>query len=140
MNLPEDTHLAYIVWHEAWYADASRIPGEQPHLMVSAAERGRLSPGVPDRRLRAWQLSRHAGQDVRGRLRRVRADARVLRALAEQGPVTLDAVRGILNGLGAVDETQREVPERYRLSAGRGVRRAHRRDGNGSPVGLRAGR
>jgi hypothetical protein len=110
MNLPEDTHLAYTVWHEAWYAAASPIPGEKPHLMVSAASDG---GGV------AWEFQID-GYDLSGPVTRVKmfmdsyaAFAQMpefFAALADQRPVTLDEVREILHALGAVDETPRESP------------------------------
>lgn len=112
MNLPEDTHLAYTVWHEAWYADASRTPGEQPHLMVSAS--GDDEGGV------AWEFQIDDYELGNAPVTRVKifedayaafADMpEFFAALAERRPVTLDEVREILDGLGAIDETQRESP------------------------------
>ena len=121
MNLPEDTHLAYIVWHEAWYADTSRDFHEQPHLMVTAAADG---GGC------AWEFQ-IAGYELGGSpVTRVKMfeDAyaalaempEFFAALAELRPVTLDEVRVILDGLGAVDETPRVSPypsQRDRLIA-----------------------
>lgn len=116
MNLPEGTHLSYIVWHETWYADASRIPGDHPHLMVSAAA---------DEGGCAWEFQID-GYDLSGPVTRVKmfmdsyaAFAQMpefFAALEAQRPVTLDGVRAILHSLGAVDETARETPERYRTS------------------------
>jgi hypothetical protein len=113
MNLPEDTHLAYTVWHEAWYADASRIPGELPHLMVSASAKG-SGGGV------AWEFQVDEEELGREMVTRVKMfdDAypaltqmpEFFAALAEQQPATLAEVRAILNGLGAVDETERVSP------------------------------
>ena len=110
MNLPEDTHLSYIVWHEAWYADASRIPGDKPHLNVQAAAD---DGGV------AWEFQID-GYDLSGPVTRLKmfqdsyaAFAQMpefFEMLAEQRPVTLTEVRDILHALGAVDETPRESP------------------------------
>lgn len=112
MSLPEDTHLAYIVWHEAWYYDASRIPGEHPRLMVSASAEG-TGGGV------AWEFQIDC-YDLSGPVTRVKmfqdayaAFAQIpefFEMLAEQQPVTMTEVRDILHALGAVDETPRASP------------------------------
>ena len=111
MNLPEGSHLAYIVWHEAWYAEASRTPGEHPHLMVQTAHEG---GGVTW----AFQID---GHELGGSLvTRVKmfddsygAFAQIpefFAALADGGPATLGDIMEILDGLGAVDETPRVSP------------------------------
>lgn len=112
MNLPEGMHLAYTVTHEAWYWDAVRDArtGEHPHLMVSASTGGQ---GV------GWEFQID-GYDLSGPVTRVKMfmDAyaalsqvpEFFAALAEQQPTTLDEVREILDGLGAVDETPRVSP------------------------------
>ena len=111
MNLPEDTHLAYTVWHEAWYADASRIPGEQPHLMVSAAADG---GGVAwEFQIDGYELGKSPVTRVKMFMDSYAAFAQMpefFATMAEQRPVTLDEVRDILHALGAVDETPRESP------------------------------
>jgi hypothetical protein len=113
MNLPDDTHLAYTVWHEAWYAEASRTPGEKPHLMVAASAKG-SGGGV------AWEFQVDGYELGGGRVTRVKMfdDAyaalgqmpEFFEMLAAQRPVTLTEVRDILHALGAVDETERVSP------------------------------
>lgn len=110
MNIPDDCHLAYIVSHEAWYWAVSRTPDEKPHLNVQASARG--SSGRA-----AWEfdISEH---ELGGKLcTRIEMfdDAYAAFAdipeffvlLREHQPGTLREVRAILDGLGAVDETQR---------------------------------
>jgi hypothetical protein len=111
MNLPAGTHLAYIVWHEAWYSRVPNLPQDHPHLMISASTGGQ---GV------GWEFPVE-GYELCGRpVTRVKmfydsyaAFAQVpefFSALAEQQPLTLDEVRAILDSLGAVDETPRVSP------------------------------
>lgn len=113
MNLPKDTHLAYTVWTEAWWYDASRTPGDHPQLMISASAKG-SGGGV------AWEFpieSYELGGEMVTRLKMFnysyQAMAQVpefFAALMEQRPGTLDQVRAILDALGAVDETERVSP------------------------------
>jgi hypothetical protein len=111
MNLPEGTSLTYIVWHEAWYADASRTPGEHPHLMVSAAaDEGGVAwefqvdgydlSGSPVTRVKMFEDAYAAFADM----------PEFFAALAEHRPVTLDEVQDILISLGATDTTPRVSP------------------------------
>jgi hypothetical protein len=110
VNIPDDCHLAYIVSHEAWYWTASRTPDEKPHLNVQASARGSgggvawefdISEyhlgGKPCTHIEMFNDSYAAFADI--------AEFFVL--MREHQPGTLREVRGILDGLGAVDETQR---------------------------------
>jgi hypothetical protein len=114
MNLPEHTHLAYILIHEAWWAAANHI--DHPQLSISASHKG---GGC------AWEFT--AEQDELGGRQVVRVKMffdsfaayaqmpEFFAALAEQGEsATLDSVREVLDSLGAVDETEHETPIRYR--------------------------
>jgi len=113
LNLPSDCHLAYIVWQEAWYSQASASLNEHPHLMVSASARGSGGGvawefqidgyelgGSPVTRVKMFEDSYAALTDI----------PEFFAALAEERPVTLDQVRAILDSLGAVDETERVSP------------------------------
>ena len=117
MDLPEDTHLAYVVRHEAWYWPGTRnVAGhDQPSLSVMASAKG-TGGGC------AWEfmIAEHPigrGQpplhvalfdDAFGAFTQV---PELFAALAEQGErATLDSVRAVLDGLGAVDETARIHP------------------------------
>lgn len=113
MNLPDDTHLAYIVSHEAYYWNAAKTPGEKPHLNVQASARGN-GGGV------AWEfdVSEHfLGNEYCTRIEMF-DDAYAAFAeipeffvlMRERRPGTLREVRGILDGLGAADETKRTDP------------------------------
>jgi hypothetical protein len=108
VNIPDDCYLAYIVSHEAWYWSASRSPGEKPHLNVQAASNGggvawefdvseyHLG-GEPCTHIEMFDDSYAAFADI--------PEFFVL--LREHQPGTLCEVRGILDGLGAMDKTQR---------------------------------
>lgn len=113
MNLPEDTHLAYTVWHEAWYADLNRIPGEEPHLMVAASAEGSGGGVAWEFQIDGYQLGREPVTRVKMFDDAYAAFAQMpefFAVLAEQTPQTLDDVRAILDALGAVDETPRVSP------------------------------
>ena len=109
MNLPEDTHLAYSVFHEAWYAS---VPGNvrQPEIGVAASAEG-SGGGV------AWEFAVEE-VDLSPTAIRVRVfdDAfaafaempEFFAALAAEKITTLAQVRELLDRLGAVDETSRE--------------------------------
>lgn len=112
MNLPDDTHLAYIVSHEAWYWDASRVPGENPHLNVSASAKG-SGGGV------AWEFEvEEVTLDKPTARIKIFEDAfaaftqvpELFAALADGDGSTLAGVRNLLDMLGAVDETERVSP------------------------------
>jgi hypothetical protein len=139
MNLPEDTHLAYIVWAEAWYHDANS--NEEPFLMISASAKG--SGGGA-----AWEFQVDGYELVGKPVTRVKMfyDAyaalaqmpEFFTALAGQQPLTLDEVRAILDGLGAVDETPRVSPyPDHRSSEPATYSLAEIRDGTAWPKGVR---
>jgi hypothetical protein len=117
MQLPEDTHLAYIVSHEAWYARA--LPDSRPEINVMAAATG---GGV------AWEFTvEEVDLGSHGPAIRVKvfddafeAFAQIpefFAALAAGQAGTLGDLREILDSMGAADETQRhsrygEIPEK----------------------------
>lgn len=113
MNLPDDTHLAYIVSHEAYYWNASKLPGDNPHLNVSASAKGSGGGaawefeieemelgGKPVTRLKIFEDGYAAFAQV----------PELFAALADGGGPTLAAARNLLDMLGAVDETERTSP------------------------------
>jgi hypothetical protein len=120
-KLPADTHLAYTVSHEAWYA---RTPGivDQPQIMVGASAQG-SGGGV------AWEFS-VTEHDFGGHGRAIKvgvfddafddafaAFAQIpefFAALAAGDIDTLDKVALLLQHIGAVDETEREDPATHR--------------------------
>ena len=112
MNLPNDTHLAYIAYHEAWYHSA---PGnrEQPPCIAIMATYG-------DRYGIAWEfkIEEHEFDDEGTALKITAFDdafvafydiAEFFAWLSLKGPyVTLDDIRGQLDAMGAADETPRD--------------------------------
>ena len=110
--LPDDTHLAYIVSHEAWYA---RTPGvvDGPSVSVSASAEG-SGGGV------AWEFVTEeivlSGKPViRVKIFDDAFDAfaqipQFFTTLAKEGIGSLSAVRDLLDEMGAVDETDRVGP------------------------------
>lgn len=106
-QLPEDTHLAYVISHEAWYANS--IPDRNPEINVMASAEG---GGV------AWEFTvEEVDLGSSGPAIRVKVFEDAFAAftqlpeffalLAAEKTDTLDGVRGILDRLGAVDETER---------------------------------
>lgn len=102
-KLPEDCIFAYYVSHEAWYY-TSAIGG--PEIMVTArSEDGGC----------AWEFGVRQVRDIAIRVE-VFSDAwaafaqipEFFATLAEEGADTLDAVREILDRLGAKDITDRD--------------------------------
>jgi len=140
MNLPEGTHLAYTVWHEAWYAQAVEQAHERPNLMVAASAKGN-GGGV------AWefQVSQYelGGKAVTRVLMFDDAYAALVQvpeffaALAEYQPPTLDDVQEILHQFGAVDETERESPYGPRRGTSATYALDEVRDGTQWPEGAR---
>ena len=114
MNLPEDTHLAYVAMHEAWYAGASHI--DHPQLAIEASHKG--GGCVWEFTAEEYELGGRQVVRVKMFFDSFAAYAQMpefFAALAEQGEsATLDSVRAALDALGAVDETERETPLRYR--------------------------
>lgn len=114
-SLPEDTHLAYIVSHEAWYAKGAGI-GDRREINISASAEG-SGGGV------AWEFSVEEvdlGQSRPVPALRVKvfddafaAFAQIpefFATLAAQAPASLRDVTALLDYMGAVDETKRTSP------------------------------
>lgn len=109
-GLPDDTHLAYTVRHETYYAGT--LPGE-PEVIVMASAKG-SGGGV------AWEFGVTDGASRIGRGLELRmwddawaAFAQLpdfFAALAAGEVASLDDVRALLDRLGAVDETDRVSP------------------------------
>lgn len=113
--MPDDCHLAYIVSHEAWYA---QTPGviDRPSISVSASSSG---GGV------AWEFTVEEYDHGNTHPIRVGMFSDAFDAFAQipefftrltDGAETLDDVRAILDSIGARDETERREPARYRNS------------------------
>lgn len=113
MNLPKGTHLAYIVNQEAWYA-VGVLRDQPPTVMVQASAKGQ-GGGV------AWDFAVEDGSDLLGKpgLRLKMWDEaweafaqipEFFAALASGEVTTLADLRGLLDSLGAVDETSRVSP------------------------------
>ena len=115
MQLPEDSRLAYIVSHEAWYARS--MPDGQPEMSVMAAADGggvaweftveevELGPPRPALRIKVFDDAFAAFTQI----------PEFFAALATGDYTTLDAVRSLLDGLGAADDTDRKggaIPEK----------------------------
>ena len=111
MNLPDGTHLAYMVTHEAGTASAIRatMPDEYDSLMISASsDDGR---GVAwEFNLADYRLGGRPALQVGMFYDSWPAFVQVpelFAALAEAGQPTLQDVVVLLESLGAVDETVR---------------------------------
>jgi hypothetical protein len=106
-KLPEDCHLAYIVSHEAWYANA--MPERHPEINVVAAADGGgcawefmveevdLGSGGTPIRVKVFDDAFAAFEEM----------PEFFASLAAEKTGTLDGVRSILDRMGAVDETDR---------------------------------
>ena len=112
MNLPEGTHLAYTVWHEAWWFSTAAA-GDPPSVMIAASAKGEGGGvawefpveeielgGKPVTRAKIFDDSYAAFTQV----------PELFAALADGGGTTLTAVIELLDMLGAVDETERVSP------------------------------
>lgn len=120
MNLPEGTHLAYDVRHEAWYwitTNTIREAAGQRHGIVVMASANGAGGGV------AWEFSIEDHADLQPphpTLRLLMFDdswaaftqmPEFFGGLTELGPnVPLTQVRELLDQLGAIDETARTSP------------------------------
>lgn len=111
MALPEDTHLAYTVTHEAWYARS--LPDDRREINITASAPG---GGV------AWEFTvEEVDLGSHGPAIRVKVFDDAFAAFAQipqffanlaGGKVkTLDEVRDVLRLMGAVDETERRGPD-----------------------------
>ena len=109
--LPEDTHLAYTVTHEAWYARS--LPDDRREINIAAS----AGPGVGV----AWDFTvEEVNLGSHGPAIRVKIfdDAfaaftqipEFFAALASEGVADLRDVCAVLDGMGAVDETERRGP------------------------------
>lgn len=110
MDIPEDCEFAYIVNHEAWYAEATNDV-RHPSVMVQAAA---FEGGV------AWEFK--VDEHNFGRQTAIQVcvfdDAFVayrqvpefFAALVEEKPDSLAGLRKILDRLGAKDRTARANP------------------------------
>lgn len=108
--LPEDTHLAYTVSHEAWYATTPGVV-DGPEIGIAASAEG-TGGGV------AWEFAvEEVDLGGHGKAIRLRIfdDAfaaysqipEFFTALGSEKIGSLDEVRDLLDRLGAVDETKR---------------------------------
>jgi hypothetical protein len=119
IEMPEGTHLAYYVSHESWWWQQSetvrRAYGGHPQVSVSASAKG-AGGGVE------WGFSVVDMSSVIGKpalklhiydegWEAFACMAPFFAALADRKDWTLDRVRGVLDSLGAVDETEREDPD-----------------------------
>ncbi len=117
MNLPADTFLDYVISKEAYYAHVTR---DEPEIQIRAASRG----GGVGWEFTAVQVGRIGVQIcVFDDAWRAFTDVpEFFQRLAGLGKgATLDDVREILDGLGAVDSTQRTDPDKaikYRAAFG----------------------
>lgn len=109
-RMPESTHLAYIVWQEAWWGRVTYR--DDPRVQIMAAH--------PDGGV-AWEFAVEAvdlGSNARALRLQIFDDAfaaladipELFARLATGHPLTLEGVILILRDLGAVDETPRENP------------------------------
>ena len=109
MQLPEDCHLAYIVTHEAWYANA--MPDRQPEIYVTATteddgsawEFGIREADFENRGVHP--ISVHVFDDAFAAFAQI---PEFFAALAAEEVTTLGGVRTLLANLGAADETERK--------------------------------
>lgn len=107
MNLPHDAFLDYVIAKEAYYAHVTR---DEPEIQVRAAARDggchweftAVQVGNIGVQIRIFDDAWHAFNDL----------PEFFQCLAARGKgTTLDDVREILDGLGAVDSTQRIDPD-----------------------------
>jgi hypothetical protein len=122
-NLPDDCHLAYIVSHEAWYANA--LPERHPEINVVAAADGGgcaweftveevdLGSGGTPIRVKVFDDAFAAFEQM----------PEFFAFLAAEKTDTLDGVRSILDRMGAADETERTSSRHGELPAKATARR-----------------
>lgn len=107
--LPDDTYLAYVVSHEAWYAtEVGRA--DEPSIYVQAS--AGVNNGVTwEFEITEVHLTRDPGLKVGMFDDAFAAFAQIpwfFAALADQGYATLDGIRDLLDTHGAVDQTKRD--------------------------------
>jgi len=110
-KLPEDTHLAYVISHEAWYWSA--LPGRQPEVGVMASAKG-TGGGV------AWEFyiveyDFSGSNPIKlGMFNEAFAAFEQIpeffSALVAEKISSLEEVVALLRRIGAVDETDRTAP------------------------------
>lgn len=111
MDLPENTHLAYNVWREAWYADVRK--DDKPGIGIAASAEGTGGGVAWEFQITQYELGGKPCTHIEMFDDAYEAIVQVpelFAALAKEQPGTLEQVRAILNGLGAVDETSRVSP------------------------------
>lgn len=112
MNLPDDCTLAYTVNHESKYYRLYReatgtMTGRSLGVAASASGGGvAWEFVVEEHRLGKGAVQLQIFDDAFAALAQI---PEFFAALAEQEPTSLDAVRAILDELGAVDQTTRAV-------------------------------
>ncbi|MCW2901767.1 MAG: hypothetical protein JWO67_4032 [Streptosporangiaceae bacterium] len=112
MKLPKGTHLAYIVDHDTWYSQGPRVRrSEYPSIMIqAAADDGGVAWEFPVEGTRIGAIRASLFSEAWQAFQQM---PEFFFALAEfDGNATLKDVRGILDRLGAVDETERTRPTR----------------------------
>ena len=108
MKLPEGTHLAHVVAHEAWYSHRSPMKDDPPTIFVMASHEGggcawefRVEQARHGLRIQMFDDSWGAYAHI----------PEFFAELAELGrDPKLTDVEAVLTRLGAVDETVRERP------------------------------
>jgi hypothetical protein len=111
MQLPEGTHLAYTVAHETWYWANSSLPTDPLHVRVEARygdENRGVAWSFPIEEL-SYGLRLGITDENWGALRDI-PEFFTLLAELDVSVATLDQVRVLLDGLGAVDATVRARP------------------------------
>jgi len=121
-RLPEGTHLAYVVAHEAWY----RKVVDQPAIQVAAAADGGQAWGFTVDEYSFGAIHVGVFEDAFAAFAQI---PEFFAALASEGAATLDDVRRILDAMGAADETDRTrrdlgAPERAEDIIAEAIRRA----------------
>lgn len=125
MKLPDDCHLAYVVSHEAWYA--SVIKGREINISAASSgggvawefriEEADLGTTTPCLRAVMFDDAFQAFREV----------PELFEALATlRHPSRLGDLVGVLQGLGAVDETERKAPAGMSETVTRGLPRGVR--------------
>jgi hypothetical protein len=111
-QLPDDTHLAYVVSHEAWYGTRDIV--RRPQINVAASAHGSGGGVRWEFTVEEVDLGSH-GKPIRLKIfdDAFAAFAEIpefFASLNEDGAGALDDVRHLLDSLGAVDETERKSP------------------------------
>lgn len=139
MKLPDGTHLAYVVTHEAWYSRGHGLPDRDPSIGVMASAEGSGGGVAWEFSIRAVPLSGSPSLklgmfwdcfDAFGQM------PEFFEGLAGIGNGTLDDIRALLDQLGAVDETARTSPYRDRddVAASDVITEALRLAADGAPT------